>query len=52
MYKITLFLGELESIGSSAANKAEDTMMHTRMTFPKWEWLQNQWQNTRNLYKI
>ena len=45
----TLFLSELLSKGSSAANMKLDTIIHSRTTFPKYEWLHSQWQVFLNL---
>lgn len=45
----TWFLGELAFNGSSAANMADEIMIQAKIRLPKFAWLQNQWQNTRNL---
>ena len=46
---VTLFRSELLSSGSSAASIKLETIMQSKTTFPKYEWLHNQWQFFRNL---
>ena len=43
---LTRFLGESAFSGSSAANIAEDTKMHTNTLFVKYEWLTTLLQKT------